>query len=167
MHITGSQKGTAFDESISELNIFVPSPHQCNRFLGGERLGIFFFNTALVRASIVSFEYKRTHKNNYNNYTNTIFVSMAPARYCSDGKLDWRKVAIEFGRIGSPFIRMIKNPAKPGEYLICNVHIHSPEGVHWFSSPICTSTLGTHPPDPLVQMGLRHTYNWDTNGSSL
>jgi hypothetical protein len=92
---------------------------------------------------------------------------MAPARYYSDGKIDWRKVAIEFGRIGSPFIRMTKNPEKTGEYLIHNVSTNRPEGAHWFSPPICTSTLGTHSPDPFVQKGLRSAYNWDTGGSSL
>jgi hypothetical protein len=92
---------------------------------------------------------------------------MNPARYYSDGKIDWRKVAIRFGQSGSPFIGMAENPAKPGEYLIYNVPTHSPTGVHVFSPPICTSTLGTHSPDPFVQMGLQNAYTWVTGGYSL
>ena len=92
---------------------------------------------------------------------------MDSSRYYSDGKLDWRKVAIRFGQSGSPFIGLAGNPAKPGELLIYNVSTHHPEGVHVFSPPICTSTLGTHSPDPLVQMGLQSAYNWVTNGYSL
>lgn len=90
---------------------------------------------------------------------------MAPARYYSDGKLDWRKVALDFK--GSPFITMSDNPAKPGERLIHNVSTHSPTGIHVFSPLICTSTLGTHAPDPFVAHGLRSAYNWDSGGYSL
>jgi hypothetical protein len=92
---------------------------------------------------------------------------MDTTRYYSDGKLDWRKVAIRFGQSGSMFIKMTENPAKPGEFLILGVSIPHQKYPHRFSPPICTSTLGTHSPDPLVEMGLQHAYNWVTKGYSL
>lgn len=82
---------------------------------------------------------------------------MPPARYYSDGKLDWRKVVIEIGP-GSMFIHMTENPTKPGEFLIHRVSHSSREGDGVFSPPICTSTMGTDFPDPALMIAIGNTY---------